>query len=262
MRKIAICIFKSMTSAFVIAMLQSCSNLEQNRSSYQQARNNITRSCRAWDEEAQNIKKAAHEISKENENAIAESYRQLQKDSADSSIFLEGMYLSLADEHAAERASGLGVGGASSDQIAAERRLSARICGDKCADERIEMLRKKFIQDVVNRLSYNKTIAYRCWNQLGFLTESHQDFIKRVYAEINSMQSKAPKPDYSYTASPLQPPLNQVLSNSQSSHSSNDEDASRPSKTWMDTPYAPMVPPVMRDRPIEETSPIVLPVAR
>jgi hypothetical protein len=33
-------------------------------------------------------------------------------------------------------------------------------------------------------------------------------------------------------------------------------------QTWGDTPYAPMIPPVMRDQPVENVNPMIPPAAR
>ncbi len=36
----------------------------------------------------------------------------------------------------------------------------------------------------------------------------------------------------------------------------------QPTQTWGDTPYAPMIAPVMRDQPVENTNPMIPPAAR
>jgi hypothetical protein len=107
-------------------------------------------------------------------------------------------------------------------------------------------------------------IANQCWAMLGVVRETHYDMRQRMLRaadEIDAQQRATPAlmPSPSTYApvnlAPPPPAPNPV--------GTLDNLYTRPPpQTWGDTPYAPMIPPVMRDQPVENVNPMIPPAAR
>jgi hypothetical protein len=107
-------------------------------------------------------------------------------------------------------------------------------------------------------------VANQCWAMLGVVRETHYEMRQRMLRatdEIDGQQRSAPalmpspSTDAPVNQMPAVPAPNPVgtLDNLY---------IRPPPQTWGDTPYAPMIPPVMRNQPVENSNPLIPPAAR
>jgi hypothetical protein len=107
-------------------------------------------------------------------------------------------------------------------------------------------------------------IANQCWAMLGVVRETHYEMRQRILRaadEIDAQQRSTPAlmpsaSTYAPVSQPPTPPAPNPVGTLDNLYSP-------PSpKTWGETPYAPMIPPVMRDQPVENVNPMIPPAAR
>jgi hypothetical protein len=106
-------------------------------------------------------------------------------------------------------------------------------------------------------------IANQCWAQLGVVRETHYEMRQRMLRaadEIDAQQRSTPAP---LPIPSTDAPINLVPPPAPNPVGTLDNLYSPASpQTWGDTPYAPMIPPVMRDQPVENVNPMIPPAAR
>jgi hypothetical protein len=102
-------------------------------------------------------------------------------------------------------------------------------------------------------------IADECWAGLGVIRDIHNETRTRAFRtgdELDSPRSAPPiTPDataYPPNTTPPAMPAPTIPG----------QTTPPPATTWEDTPYAPMIPPVMRDQPVEDVNPMIPPAAR
>jgi hypothetical protein len=110
---------------------------------------------------------------------------------------------------------------------------------------------------------YNLKVATDCWNDLKIAEDIHREQRVRLeqlaiqLAAASEQQAAVAKHPRSTIHSQTMPATPTPLSSAPKRPSE-----TTPVQTWNDTPYAPAVPPVMRDQPVTEVNPMIPPAAR
>jgi hypothetical protein len=142
---------------------------------------------------------------------------------------------------------------------AIQARVSAEkgLHGDALFAASAEIVQAQMRADDVYDVKDKLQNAAECWQGLGMVRDVHADMMQRLSQFGNYRPPVAaiePQPR-SYTLDTQPPPMPAPAVTAPS-------EAPPKPKTWMDTPYAPMVPPVMRDQPVTDPNPAVPPAAR
>ena len=209
-------------AAAVFLNLCSCSS--PGETSAAKAERSITASCRAWEEYA---KQAAHP------DAVM--------------IANHGKLIAKAGKIAAEAQTNY-----------KNKELYLSLLGDS-AQAKIEA-------DAIYDWRYKLKVASDCWENLKLVEEMHREQrqrLARLAGELAAEQSTTRTiPQRSVYTPPTQ--LTQPPSPTSPSPMPNlGQTYIHPApKTWGDTPYAPAIPPVMRDQPVTNVNPMIPPAAR
>ncbi|MGC2410949.1 MAG: hypothetical protein WA441_13400 [Methyloceanibacter sp.] len=106
-------------------------------------------------------------------------------------------------------------------------------------------------------------VASHCWEGLALTEEIHHEQRQRLAQMAEQLATQQPAPTFTpdpsiYTihTQPPAPPSPTPIPNVGQTY------VPSTSQTWGNSPYGPMVPPVMRDEPVQNVNPAIPPVAR
>jgi hypothetical protein len=107
---------------------------------------------------------------------------------------------------------------------------------------------------------YDLSVARQCWADLDMEASEHDAQLvrlARMAGELAAAPPPSPTNDLSVAAPSIPPPAPPAPP-----AAAVGEQPPTAAKTWMDTPYAPLVPPVYRTEPVDCGTPAIAPVAR
>ena len=221
--------------------------------------------CRQLQADAIDVRGAAGQVADRWESTLIEAGRKLRAAAKDPVSIDAGVVLTRAELHAAERATGFGIAAASPAQIAAERALLLQAESAAQADKTIAEETAMIVADVRDEMARRKQTAAACWDNLAAIRDTHafmrsQDAAMgdAIDAEWRARTSDDAPPAHRVDPSLFTPPAPPPPSPTGGLPSY----APSAPRTWGETPYAPMIPPVMRDEPVENVNPMIPPAAR
>ena len=110
--------------------------------------------------------------------------------------------------------------------------------------------------DAIYDTAFQRKTAKECWDGVRYAQELRESISQQRTAEPEPpAQFQVARPDYTLHTQPPAPPSQKPVA------AGIDYMPSRPN-TWGNSPYGPMVPPVMRDQPIDSVNPMLPPAAR
>ncbi len=110
--------------------------------------------------------------------------------------------------------------------------------------------------DAIYDTAYQRQVAEQCWDGVKYAQELRESAWRQRAAEADApVQVHVDRPDYTLHTQPPAPPSQQPVGGGIN------YTPTRPN-TWGNSPYGPMVPPVMRDQSIDSVNPMIPPAAR
>ncbi len=109
---------------------------------------------------------------------------------------------------------------------------------------------------------YDLSVARQCWASLDIVASEHEAQLVRL-ARLADELAAAPMPSLTSDLAAAAPSVRSPAPPAPPAAPAEvGEQPPTAPKTWMDTPYAPLVPPVYRTEPVDCGAPAIAPVAR